>query len=363
MLPGTEPLRFTPPARYNFPSHDSLTPSESAASQELGNAMPRTQLGPAVRSTQYSHAHMAIADTPTFTPLDGSNVRDPAALNSVTPSANVKLSASIQQERSRSVCSHTCEILKQSKNNVLAVLLLWFVVPASLILGGLLPVLGSLLPATSVTHSGVVALVVVDLDKGPGMRTSSFSVLQLLLQVPDHLNVNPIGKYGVWAVTIVFGVGIIVVPVLQAVVWIIIWAFPLSLRSLQRLLKLSEALAGMSFFEIFIISFLVTVVQLETLIFGLMTTVRNGVGDSSFARTQNLVATLDGVGAINPTDATIFGLAADLQQGAYVLLLAVFLLRCGGIFVHSQALEIPELSSPSQTLQVPELSGSQGSVC
>lgn len=363
MLPGTEPPRFTPPARYNFPSDGSLTPAESAASQELGDAMPRRQLGPAVDSPQYAHVQMAIADTPTVKTTGGSNVLDAAAMNSVALSANVKLSANIKQERVQSVCSHTCELLKQRKCNVLAVLVRWLFVPASLVLGGLLPVLGSLLPATSVTHSGVVALVVVDLDKGPGMRTSSFSVLQLLLQVPGHLNVNPIGQYGIWAVTIVFGMGIIVVPVLQAVVWIIIWAFPLSLRRLQRLLKLSAALTGMSFFEIFLVSFLVTVVQLETLIFGLMTTVRNGVGDSSFARIQNLVATLDGVGAIKPTDATIFGLAADLQQGAYVLLLAAFLLRCGGIFVQSQALEIAELSSASCTLELPEHSGSQGSAC
>lgn len=338
-LPGLEPLQSAHLARLD--ATGSITPSDvSFTCRSTKLMLPGTWPTQRFGSPQESRTTNVIANTPRASPMASCTTpcyRQRTGLSL----ASVELSTYPEQLHGASVGSFM-RLKLRFKFGVLMVNLISFIVPASLTIGGLLPILGALLPATSVTTSGVVAVVVK--FGGPDVRTSEFSVLQLILNAPERLNVWPIGTYGVWTLTIALALGILVVPFLQAIVWVIIWVVPLSRKNLQRLLRWSSVLSGMSFFEIFLISFLMTLLQLDGLAFGLLSTLQEGVGDRNFLKLQSTVAALNDIGVVGAEDAKIFGLTADLGSGVYVLLLAAFLLRFGGFYVESKALKFLKIT-------------------
>merc|ERR1712178_5130 len=85
------------------------------------------------------------------------------------------------------------------------------------------------------------------------------------------------------------------------------------------------------------IAILIASMQLERLAFGLLDTLRTGVGDSQFIIISQIVDALREIGVIDSSDAAIFQLSSELHAGAYVLLVSAALLGCSGLFINGHA--------------------------
>lgn len=252
-------------------------------------------------------------------------------LESASPSAVKPASSSVAP----SVCSHTCELLAAKGSSSRLTMLVQVLVPSFLVLGNLMLLIGSVLPIMSVTTSGMVGIL---LDFGEAeARTQTFSVLQMTEVLANQLKASMVNEVGIWSLTIIFVVCTVVMPVVQALVWAVMWLRPLSLERLKGLVVLSEILSAWSFFEVFMIAILIASMQLERLAFGLLDTLRTGVGDSQFIIISQIVDALREIGVIDSSDAAIFQLSSELHAGAYVLLVSAALLGCSGLFINGHA--------------------------
>merc|ERR1712178_600372 len=91
------------------------------------------------------------------------------------------------------------------------------------------------------------------------------------------------------------------------------------------------------------IAILIASMQLERLAYGLLDTLRTGVGDSQFILISQVVDALKEIGVIDSSDAAIFQLSSELHPGAYVLLVSAALLGCAGLFINGHAASFAKL--------------------
>lgn len=109
------------------------------------------------------------------------------------------------------------------------------------------------------------------------------------------------------------------------------------LRRLKGCVLLCEIMSAWSFLEVFLISILIAVMQLELLAHGLLNSVKNAAGTKAFIMINDVIQMMKDIGLVSSNDAAIFELEADLLSGAYTLLLAAAILGCAGIFINGQA--------------------------
>jgi hypothetical protein len=143
-------------------------------------------------------------------------------------------------------------------------------------------------------------------------------------------------KFGIGSLAAVFIACTILAPVFQAVIWATLWSCPLTRRNLKRLRRLSEGLAGWSFFEVFLISVFITVMQVEMLAFGIAIALKMELGEDSFKIIMDVLDLIKDIGIVSPADGALLNLVAVLRSGAYVHLVAAICLGCSGIFVNSR---------------------------
>jgi hypothetical protein len=238
-------------------------------------------------------------------------------------------------DSTESVCSHTCALLRIRQHSCPLACLVRIVVPAMLLVGVLLLGVGMVLPALSVTTSGMVGIL-LDFGEADG-RTVTHSVLDMTQVLAGQMKSNAVNGIGIWSLTVIFLLCTFVTPVIQAAVWAVMWAVPLSPARLKGLINLSEIVSAWNFFEVFMISIVIAVMQLERLAFGLLETMRSELGDGQYTMINQFVQGLRDIGLVSSADASIFELAPDLHSGAYVLLVAAALLACAGLFINGQS--------------------------
>jgi len=168
-------------------------------------------------------------------------------------------------------------------------------------------------------------------------RTVTHSVLDVIEVLASQAKTNFINECGIWSLTLIFGACTFITPVVQAVVWAIMWGAPLTLARLKGLIMFNEVLSAWNFFEVFMIAILIAVMQLERLAFGLLGTVRDEIGDSQFILINQIVDAMKEIGLVSSSDAALFDLTPDLHAGAYVLLVSAALLACTGLLINGQA--------------------------
>lgn len=235
----------------------------------------------------------------------------------------------------QSVCSYSCAVLALRKRGWLLSWAVRICVPAMLLVGTLLLGFGMVLPTMSVKTNGMVGIL-LDFGETDG-RTVTQSVLDMTEVMARQVKTNFINECGIWSLTVIFLVCTFITPAVQAVVWAIMWAAPLSLDRLKGLIVLSEVLSAWNFFEVFMIAILIAVMQLERLAFGLLETMRQGIGDSTYVLINQIVEAMKEIGLISSSDQAIFELTPDLHAGAYVLLMSAALLACAGLIINGQA--------------------------
>jgi hypothetical protein len=208
------------------------------------------------------------------------------------------------------------------------------VVLTPLIFAAALIVLGAFLPAITVTTSGIVGVV---MDVGNvGSRTSTFTFYQLAQDLVSYNTPDALMKFGIWSLAVVFIACTVLAPLVQAVLWMTLWSCPLKRSSLKRLRRLSEALAGWSFFEVFLIAVFITVMQVEMLAFGISIALKLELGEENYKMITGMLDLIKDIGIVSPSDGTLLSLVAVLRSGAYVHLLAAICLGCTGIFINSR---------------------------
>merc|ERR1711881_217170 len=89
-------------------------------------------------------------------------------------------------------------------------------------------------------------------------------------------------QFGLWSLTVMFIVSTAVLPVVQALLWSILWAVPLSLPGLKRCLWIVETIAAWQFFDVFLVAVLITVLQIERFATGLLAALDALIGKSQF---------------------------------------------------------------------------------
>lgn len=229
---------------------------------------------------------------------------------------------------SESVCSYVCAMLGAQR----AICLMRLLVPFALACGVIALLVGMVLPTFSVNTFGVVAkLMEFEGENAWEATYSFFELCQLLASIMAKDFVN---QFGLWSLTVMFIVSTAVLPVLQALLWSILWAVPLSLRGLKRCLWAVETIAAWQFFDVFLVAVLITVLQIGRFSTGFLEALDDLIGKSQFEMINNVFTMLQSVGFLRETDGTILTLKSDLLIGAYVLLAAAFLLALTGIFVN-----------------------------
>merc|ERR1712232_1412576 len=168
---------------------------------------------------------------------------------------------------------------------------------------------------------------------GEGRRSSSLSFLQL----SKNLSGQSAPGFGVVLLTLMLVVCTVAVPLLQAVVWAIVWSFPLRSRILQRLMSISEILSSWSFLEVFMLGVFITALQMEKIAYGLVDTLESQLGSARFNIIQQMLGILKTAGLLKASDTELFTLTADLRAAAYTMLAASIILNCAGIFITRRA--------------------------
>lgn len=247
-----------------------------------------------------------------------------------------------------SVCSYTHSVVGTGLRARIVSVAAKTCVPLALALGVVLFVLGAFLPTLTVTTSGVVGML---LDLGSaGDRASTLSSIQMVEALAGQFTPSFFSKAGIILLTFIFVASTLIMPLLQALVWIIMWAVPMTLRRLERLALVSEIMSAWSFFDVFLIAVLITSLQVERLAHGMIGTLEEKLGSEQFNVINNVVVLLQDIGVVDSSDAKLLSVSANLEHGAYILLLAAILMGSAGIFINSQTASFLK-STQSEAIQ------------
>jgi len=257
----------------------------------------------------------------------------------------------------KSVCRNTLTIWVRGKVSPMMGIIAHAAVQAALMFGVTLLLLGACLPTLSITTSGLVG-VFMDIS-GEASRTSSYSLYQLIQDLVAFSADDFMMQCGMGLLAILVAVCTLLVPLVQALIAAILWSWPLTPCSLERLKLASKFISSWSFFEVFLIAVFISTLQIEKLAFGIAENVEKEVGGESYQVINDILDFLQDIGLVGAADSKLLGISADLRSGAYTLMLAAIVLNCIGIFIDSCAfvrlMETSKATKPLDGMQKPEL--------
>jgi len=230
-----------------------------------------------------------------------------------------------------SVCSYACAMLGAQRASGLMRLL----IPCALAFSVLLLLVGMVLPIFSVNTFGVVAKLMEFEDSDS--RSVTYSFLELSQELVSIVAKDWTNQLGMWSLSAMFIISTAVLPIIQALLWCILWAIPLGLTGMKRVLLCIEVSAAWQFFDVFLIAVLITVLQIERFATGFLAALDGLLAKSQFEMINNVFSLMQQIGFLRDDDGMIFQLKSDLLIGAYVLLAAASLLMLIGIFVNRRA--------------------------
>jgi len=172
---------------------------------------------------------------------------------------------------------------------------------------------------------GIVGLALEAGDEGGAkVEHSLFTIVQLIMDQARYLD-EASSYVGLGSLCLLFVATAFIVPVAQTAVLFSLWFLSMKVSTLRRLMYVLEILQAWQYAEVFILSLLVTTLQL-----GKVSTVLVNDYCGSLESLFNLAAQYD---VLNTDNAQCLYIESELQSGFYVLIIACFMLLVFSTFV------------------------------
>jgi hypothetical protein len=265
-------------------------------------------------------------------------------------SAELEKHPSMRYEEDRTLCAYVSEELgypSSSEHGVLCECILTSIVVISFLIGMALFFIGCSLPVFQTTMYGIVGILQ---DFGPDSRQHFFTVWGLGSALwNQQFNEESMlsgwtsfgQSFGIWVLTFMFFICTVFMPILQALIWIVLWSIPVHLKNFTRMIATLEIIGAWQYFEVFLIAAVISVLQIGRVAYGITDSIAGEVGGGTdtggLEQVQSFLEFLSGLGIMSSADAGVFHLTAQLEVGAYVLLAAAFIIACSGVVVNRWA--------------------------